>query len=308
MAMILHLQNTRVVRAEDFSNRFEISLRTVYRDMSALSESGVPIVSEAGVGYSLMKGYWLPPVMFTEEEAAAVSMAAIALRRTSEVSVQSSIDRAIFKIKSILPDNQRERLEHVESSTCFGFKKQLAPERNPVSVLDIQNALLSSNVLKIAYRTKGVGVAVTREIEPLGLVFYQEYWHLLAWCLLRRDYRDFRVDRIDSMKMTSRSYKRHSHATLQDHLASVYKREFTDTVTLKCDKWAEEKIRRQWSHGILSESLQDDQVVLKIAIEPSSNWSVQWLLSFGTGIRILEPLVLKESVQQLAQAIATHHQ
>src|SRR5262245_53235525 len=103
MAIAVHLQSRRVVRAEDLASHFEISLRTVYRGIAALGEAGIPIVGEAGVGYSLMKGYHLPPVMFTAEEASALSLGGKLVERLTDASMQKQMVSALAKIRSVLP-------------------------------------------------------------------------------------------------------------------------------------------------------------------------------------------------------------
>src|SRR5450432_1525050 len=106
VAMVMFLQGRRIVRAEDLAAHFEISVRTVYRDLSALSETGVPISGEAGVGYTLLKSYHLPPVMFTAEEASSLFVGAAFAKRFSDRSMRSPLDSALLKIRAVLP---RER-------------------------------------------------------------------------------------------------------------------------------------------------------------------------------------------------------
>src|SRR4029453_17145600 len=117
MATIVHLQSRRVVRAEDIAERFEISLRTVYRDLAALGEAGIPIVAEAGIGYSLVKGYHLPPVMLTVEEASALSVGGKLVENLTDASLRKEMESALLKIRSVLPLERRDYLDRLERST-----------------------------------------------------------------------------------------------------------------------------------------------------------------------------------------------
>jgi predicted DNA-binding transcriptional regulator YafY len=112
-AMILMLQGHRVVTAEQLAEHFELSVRTVYRDISALGEAGVPIVAEAGVGYSLMRGYHMPPVMFTEEEAAALFTSGELCEQFGDESLKQSMKGALLKVRAALPDDRKDFLRRL---------------------------------------------------------------------------------------------------------------------------------------------------------------------------------------------------
>src|ERR1051326_7780282 len=117
MAILLHLQSRRVVRAEDIAAHFEISVRTVYRDLAALGQGGVPIVAEAGVGYSLVKGYHLPPVMFTADEASALSVGGKLVEHLTDASLRKQMESALLKVRSVLPRDRQDYLDRLERST-----------------------------------------------------------------------------------------------------------------------------------------------------------------------------------------------
>src|SRR5215510_6469295 len=129
MAIALRLQSRRLVRAEDLAAHFEISVRTIYRDMAALGEAGIPIVSEAGVGYSLLKGYHLPPVMFTAEEASALSVGGKLVEHLTDASLRKQMDSALLKIRSVLPRDRQDYLDRLERSTAIVSRTSKATPR-----------------------------------------------------------------------------------------------------------------------------------------------------------------------------------
>src|SRR5271154_742128 len=111
VAMVLHLQGRRVVRAEELATHFSVNIRTVYRDIAALGEAGVPISGEAGVGYCLMKGYQLPPVMFTADEATSLFVGGELVKQFTDASLHGPMTSALDKLRAVLP---RDRQDHVE--------------------------------------------------------------------------------------------------------------------------------------------------------------------------------------------------
>ena len=113
-AILIHLQTKRVVKAEEIADRFEMSLRTVYRDVKALMEAGVPIGSEAGKGYFIVDGYHLPPVMFTQDEASAMLLAGKLVEKMSDKSVRTAFESALLKIKAVLNDSGKDHLEDLQ--------------------------------------------------------------------------------------------------------------------------------------------------------------------------------------------------
>src|SRR6187431_2755844 len=114
-AILIQLQTKRIVKAEEISDRFEISLRTVYRDVKALMEAGVPIGSEAGKGYFIVDGYHLPPVMFTQAEASSLMMAGKLVEKMTDKSIQHEFDSALNKIRAVLHDEEKEHLENLQA-------------------------------------------------------------------------------------------------------------------------------------------------------------------------------------------------
>src|SRR5688500_15322575 len=110
-AILIHLQSKRLVVAQDIADRFEISLRTVYRDIQSLEQAGVPVVGEKGLGYSIMEGYRIPPVMFTEEEVIAFLMAEKILENHADIYHSEKFKSAMFKVRAVLRSAEKKALE-----------------------------------------------------------------------------------------------------------------------------------------------------------------------------------------------------
>src|ERR1700742_2887373 len=126
-AILIQLQSRRVVKAGDIADRFNISLRTVYRDIRTLEEAGIPLIGEAGVGYSIMEGYRLPPIMFTREEATAFLTAEKFVENLTDASTIANHRSAMYKIKAILRSAEKDLLEDIDSNIHV-FKSRAQPE------------------------------------------------------------------------------------------------------------------------------------------------------------------------------------
>lgn len=307
MGTLLLLQSKRLIRAEDIAEHFEISLRTVYRDVSALSEIGVPVVAEAGVGYSLMKGYLLPPIMFTEEEAAALGTAALALSKTSDPSLDASMSSAVLKVKAALPERQRQRLERVEESVVFGWSGfDEKPVDLATTLVDLQRCLAESKALRLEYKSGGRGEVTTRDVEPLGLVHYLDYWHLIAWCRLRGGYRDFRLDRIQKVDVLNQRCEVRDGFDLQQYLEE--QRALPEVLEAKVffRDYAVSRGKREWSLGLVGEEKVEGGSILTLNTG-NWEWITGWLLSFRENARVVGPDALKVLMAETARKVAEHH-
>lgn len=197
-AILTHLQSKKVVTAQELAERFGLSLRTIYRDIRALEESGIPIGAEAGIGYFINESYTMRPVALTKEEASALIVGSKLISKNSDDIINKDFENALFKIKSVLKPQEKETAEmlsqHIE---VFGNND----DKN-LFISDIQKAITEKRVLKIKYLSLRATAPVERMLECVGLCQYLNKWHLFAWCRLRKDYRDFRLDRITDLQIT----------------------------------------------------------------------------------------------------------
>ncbi len=304
VAILIHLQGRRVTRAEDIADEFQTSIRTVYRDIAALAEAGVPIVGEAGVGYSIVKGYHLPPVHFTTEEATALITASMLMDRFTDRSLTSSMESALAKIRAVLPPDEQDHVARLEGRMSLPNP----PQRNrPGSLFLIQKALADRTVLRIAYRGSGAAEALRREVEPLGLTYYADRWHLIAWCRLRKDYRDFRTDRIESILSSPEQFNPHEEFSLVDFLGRRDNQPASFSGSIRADPIAAERIRKEAPFKILTEERSPQGVTFSIEVG-NWDWYTGWLLSFGQRIVILEPNELRALLCEAARGTANHHE
>ncbi len=205
-AILTQLQSRRLVKAPALADKFGVSVRTIYRDMKTLEQAGVPIVLEEGKGYSLMDGYRIPPVMFTETEANALLTAELIIQSSKDTSLISEFTAAVAKIRAVIPKSVRNKTEKLEQK--MGITNTYI-DNSPKSryLLEIQKALVDCLVLEIEYTSKAAE-KTQRRLEPFVVYSNQNNdWVLVAFCRLRRDFRSFSLTTIDRLLTTTEHFE-----------------------------------------------------------------------------------------------------
>jgi predicted DNA-binding transcriptional regulator YafY len=307
MAMVVYLQGRRLSRAEDMAAHFEISVRTTYRDVAALGEAGIPIMAEAGVGYSLVKGYHLPPVMFSAEEAGALFMGGKLVAHLTDASLRKHMESALMKIRSVLPRERQDDLDRLERSTVV-LEKQPAsiPRLASEALIPIQRALAERRVLALDYLGGARRELTRRHVEPLGLIYYADNWHLIAYCRLRRDMRDFRSDRICSLRLLNEIFTGHTDFSLERYLETAMDADHFETVVIKFKSEVMEPVRRDWSSRLVEEKKEGDDVVVTLQVYALDSFA-RWVLSFGTKAKVVSPEQLKSLVATEAAKVVAQY-
>ena len=307
VAMVMHLQGRRLVRAEDMASHFEVSVRTIYRDMAALGEAGVPISGEAGVGYSLVRSYHLPPVMLTADEAAALFVGAEMVRQFADASLCEPMDAALDKLRAVLPRDRQEHVERLARQTVIvgrGNNGGPDPTAQPW-LLAVQRGVAQRRVIRMTYRARE-RAETARDVEPLGVVCYGGTWHLVAWCRLRRDLRHFRVDRIRALALLDEQFPARPDFSLARHLEESDARAATLPVRVWFAETVHERARRE-SYATLVEELRRDGGAEFSFTTSSLDWMAQWLLSFGGDAEALAPAELRTLVRARAEKVASRY-
>lgn len=212
VAILTTLQTRRLITSTSLAEKFGVSTRTIYRDLKTLEQAGVPILTEEGKGYSLMEGFKIPPVMFTENQANALILAEQLVLKNKDSSLIKDYSEAIEKVKAVLRQTEKDKANLLSERTMFGKIKEF--EKNSNSLSALQNALTNFYLIKLDY-INAENQKSTRTVEPFALINTTESWLLVAYCRLRKDFRFFRLDRIEKLEILSDQFTPHK-MTLQD--------------------------------------------------------------------------------------------
>ena len=209
--IVQRLRRPGVVTASRLAEALGVSARTVYRDIRDLSLSGVPVQGEAGVGYALPKGFDLPPLMFTEEEIEALVLGARVAQSWGDADLARAAEDALGKIESVLPGRLRERLAEA-ALFAPGFHVSADLRR---LVAPLRRAIRDRRRARFGYQDRA-GAPSERTVQPLGLFYWGNAWTLGAWCETRRDFRNFRLDRMARLDVLEERFEPKPGRSLAD--------------------------------------------------------------------------------------------
>lgn len=302
-AILIQLQTKKIVKAEEIASRFEISLRTVYRDVKALMEAGVPIGSEAGKGYFIVDGYYLPPVMFTQDEAGAMVMAGKLVDSFTDPSIKKAFQSSLLKVKAVLQQAEKNHVadleDHIEVLPPLATQPITGKFLN-----EIRNAIVSRKVISLLYTSQYQQETTQREVEPIGLFYYSMSWHLIAWCRLRKGMRDFRTDRIVNLTVKEEQFTPGDIVTLQDYFNSIRENhaDMQQVVVVFDRKTAAYVTNSRYYFGFVREEYTDEGIRMYFLVGQLPGMA-RWLLAYADAIEIEEPLSLKETMRNIVQEL-----
>lgn len=299
IAILIQLQSRTVVRAQDIAEKYNISLRTVYRDIRSLEEAGLPLIGEAGKGYTIMDGYRLPPITFTREEAITFITSQQLMSRFTDAGTSEHHETAITKIKAVLRYMDKSALEEIESKMVV-LPNRYLPNQSEVPMTRVLKCIMEKRVARIHYFTNHSMEENWREIEPIGTFLVSEYWHLVAYCRLRKDYRNFRMDRIRELNITGESFEP-QHPPLNAFLNRFRVERELKEVIIKVPKVHFRHVGDQkYYHGFVEEYIEDDWVFMRF-LTSSMEGIARWMLMGIDIYEVVEPAELVDRIDAILQ-------
>lgn len=301
IAILIQLQSKKIVKAQELADRFEVSLRTIYRDIRTLEASGVPIYGEAGVGYSLVDGYRLPPVMFTREEASSFIAAEKLMQKFIDKELGQHYQSAMFKLKSVLQNSDKDWVSNIESNVLIQpTMGNLFNENVPNAMAILFKSIADKTQVKLNYQAFEAETSSERTIEPVGIFHDHNNWYVLGFCHLRNDYRQFRADRIEGIQKTDLAFTK-EHQPLETFLDKENTCP-TSKVRLLVDKKISKFLASEKKyHGFVAQKNVGDLVEMTFLSRDIENGFARWFLMFGDYATIIEPEQLKERVLELME-------
>lgn len=304
-AILILLQTKKRVTANEISERFDVSKRTIYRDLQTLQEAGIPIGAEAGKGYFIVEGFHLPPVMFTPDEASSLILAGKLIEKMADQSIGKGYNSALEKIRAILPEKEKVYLEKLDKGIEVFYNSSLiSPDLAGNILSEIQRALASKQVITIDYHSLHKDETITnRNVEPIVLCFYSMHWHLIAYCRLRNEFRDFRVDRIKRVTLTNEIAPKREIQNARQFFSTLDEKADLKEIILKIDKKTSAHLSNsKYYYGFISETEFDDYNELYL-ITSDLDYTARWLLSLPEGLEIISPDELKTKFIDLIKSL-----
>jgi predicted DNA-binding transcriptional regulator YafY len=305
LAIVLALQAKGRQRAVDLAELFETSPRTIYRDIQALSEAGVPLVAVPGQGYSLMEGYFLPPLTFTADEAALLLLGSDVMARTFDAHYRAAAEAAGRKIAAVLPERLRDEVEELRESVHFVPERAAVPDQ---SLARLRRAIFERTAVRLRYHTRhrvedGADRPATREVDPYALAHMAGAWYLTGYDHLRGAVRTFRLDRIEEIAVLERTFVRPRGAHLRGREAKPRPIEVRALFDHAVVRW----VKEGRSFFTVAEEEVEEGLLVTLRVRQEDE-VLSWLLGWGRHVQVLEPASLRRRVVEEAQGLLAAHE
>lgn len=306
-ALLIHLQGKPRVPLAELEDRFEIGRRTVFRDIRSLIDAGVPIGGDAGEGYFIVEGYHLPPVVFNKEEATAILMGAKFVERSADVHTIQEYEKAMYKIKAVLKYSDKEFLNNLDERISIRPGPNV-PQPVDSHIAEIQRAIATNRLISMTYYSQYNDSTTSREVEPLGMVFYSGRWHLIAFCRLRQDLRDFRTDRIQKVKVLPEEINPNQHPNYLDFLnEALIGTDAKEAIIRSTAKVVRFMGEQKYFQGFIEEKkLEDGRYEMKF-VTPYYDYFSRWLMMYGNEVEIISPSELQGIAATFSKELLAHH-
>lgn len=305
-AILIQLQSKRVVTAKEIADRFDISLRTVYRDLKALEQTGVPIYGEPGIGFSLEDGYNLPPVHFTREEAATFITAGKLIDKLTDEGLSTDYHLALQKIKATLKQAQKELANTLDSRIQVVQSPQISASNQDRKLNKIILAVADKLCVQMEYTSADLQTE-TRMVEPVGMYLLGSRWYLIAYCWLRKDYRKFRLDRMQKIRVAFEQIQEQVHPPLDDFLRELTRESELRKVVISVETGVYKYLGDQkFYHGFVSEQQLENRMHMTF-LTSSMEGMARWFITFADFGRVEESEDLKIRLREIVEKIKKVH-
>jgi predicted DNA-binding transcriptional regulator YafY len=304
ITLIMLLQRQPNQKAAELARKLDVSVRTLHRYMEMLDEMGIPVYTERGPygGFSLLRGYKMPPLVFTPEEAVAVYLGTSLVNEVWGTLYQESGRGALAKLDNVLPDEQRDEVAWAQRSlVATGMHRADLNALSPV-LETLRQAIRELYRINLVYRSTNSFESPARIVDPYALAYRSGWWYLIAYCHLRKDMRSFRVDRIEELNPTDQVFSVPSDFDVHAYMTNEWKAQPQIQVRMQ---FARQGANIALYNRVQWESLQEqpDGSVLVTMSVPDLNWAAATALAYGPSVTILEPEALRQMVAEWAQAI-----
>lgn len=302
LAIVLALQARGRLRAADLAAEFETSVRTIYRDLQALSEAGVPLIATPGQGYALMEGYFLPPLTFTADEATMLLLGSDVMAQSFDAEERAAAEAAGRKIGAALPPRVREDVATLRRALHFLSDRAAPPEE---ALARLRRAILARRAVHLRYHARGSGDGTeptTRDVDPYALVHRNGSWYLTGHDHLRGQVRTFRLDRIEAITVLDRIFAQPAGSPLALRVEEPRTLEVRALFAPAVARW----VREERHFFAVAEEEGPDGLLVTLRVRREED-VLRWLLGWGRHVRVLAPASLRRRLAAEGAALAAAH-
>jgi predicted DNA-binding transcriptional regulator YafY len=305
-ALVLLLQNRPNLTSKALSAHFGVSRRTIFRDLRALSESGVPLTYAEEGGYEILEGYQLPPLMLSAREAATLLLGTAFMALQSDASLRKDADQVGLKIRSVLPSEIRDYIDRLRERTVldpYWIHEPTDDQDKEGMWYRLSEAVAKERKVIMTYFVASRAEETRRTVDPLGLVYYADHWNLIAFDHLRKEIRNFRLDRILTLHVLTERFEKPLDFDLQEHVARDGQRQASTTIRLWFDSALYARARRGIPARVDTEERLGNGVEITFRFD-NLPYVASWLLRFGPEAKAVAPEALRKLVADLARETA----
>ena len=334
LAIVLELQGRRHRRAEDLAHTFETSVRTIYRDIRALGQAGVPLIATPGRGYALIEGYFLPPLSFTTDEAAMLLLGSEAMERRFDTQYRAAAQSAGRKIAGVLPAPVQDEVQRLRERIYVNIEGGGLRPEVAENLQRLRQAIERSVTVRFVYHTRHPSSTVTagtpshargadahdaddadstherqtsrpRDADPYALAYLRNAWYLTAYCHLRHDVRRFRLDRMEEVTPLARTFERPADSY-------VGRRDLLTADSFDLRVWFAAEVAR-WVRetpsffAVAEEQTPDGALLVTLRVRQVDE-VLPWLLSWGQHMRVLAPDAARQRIAEESAQMAHQHE
>ncbi|MBI5294075.1 MAG: YafY family transcriptional regulator [Chloroflexi bacterium] len=295
ITLIFLLQNHPNQKASELAGKLGVSLRTVHRYFEMLDEMGVPVYSERGPygGFSLVRGYKMPPLVFTLEESVALVLGTGMVEEMWGELYRESARGALAKLENLLPEEQAREVAWARNSlVATGMNRSDLKALTP-TLEKLRRAIREHRSLDMNYQSNQIPHPTQRRLDPYALVHRWGWWYVIGFCHLRREIRTFRVDRISEIILSDATFNIPPDFDLQAHLKAELQAQPQVKAKLKVDADAAWLIQGNHSYWESVEEQADGAMIVTFSA-PTLEWAASTALAYGPAVEVLEPPELRQ--------------
>jgi predicted DNA-binding transcriptional regulator YafY len=306
--ILLLLQQRPSLTSADLADHFNVSRRTIFRDLRSLADSGIPLTYGDHGGYEILDGYQIPPLMFSAREAATLLIGVEFMKLQTDSSLRVDAEKVEMKITEVLPAPIRDYVHRLRQRIVldpyWAHRKPSDAEGEDGRWYRMSEAVAEQRCVVMQYRVASRNELTRRKVDPLALVYYTDHWNLIAFDHLRSALRTFRLDHIESMSVSSERFEPPGDFDLNEYLREKGAPVHSELIRLSFDARAYRYARSSIPAMVETETDSEDGSRVEVAFRFENGYYLaRWLLRFGSDVRVIEPDSLRQRLAAEAQAI-----